>query len=155
MARKSSKKKLKEELDLETVYLKRMMRLAMEYAGKLDRSSMPFVERHKLERQDAYLLLLNATINFQLNMERDGIEFPENCSVYKKQIDDFAIDKEIKKGNIAFDRVQTPCKRCEFNVPDDLGKRYCQVWKWRIDNTRYYTAEDDGCSRGQLRDEYR
>lgn len=155
MGKRSSNKKLKDELSLETVYIKNMMRTADEYAKKISRHDVPFSERRATQRQDAYLLLLNAAVNYMLNMEKEGIPFPESCSIYKKQLDDFAMDKEIKKGNIPIDRVQTPCKRCEFNVPDDLGNRYCQVWKWRISNERFYTSEDDGCSRGLIKDQYR
>lgn len=155
MGRKSKAKKLRDELDMEAVYIKNMMRTANEYAKRINRQDLPFSERRIAERQDAYLLLLNAATNFMLNMEKDGIPFPENCKIYQRQLDEFAMDKEIKKGNISIDRVQTPCRRCEFNVPDDRGDRYCQIWKWRISNERFYTSEDDGCSRGLLKDMYR
>lgn len=155
MGRKSAKKTTKEELDIERVYIYKMWRLAQEYAKKLHRHEPVPAERIIHEEQDAYLLLLNATVNKQINMEKKGIPFPENCVSYQRDIEGYVDSSKIGKASDKITDAYIKCQRCEFRQKDDRGEHYCTVWKWRIDNTRFYTAQDDGCSRGLLSDEYR
>lgn len=155
MGRKSAKKAIRDELDIERHYIHRIWNIAKEYTKKLNKHELNPALRLIHEEQDAYLLLLNATVNKQRGMAKKGIPFPEGCNVYQREVEDFKGDEPIGKAQVSIEDTYVRCRRCEFKEKDDRGQHYCTVWKWRIDNTRFYTAPDDGCSRGLLAEEYR
>ncbi len=108
-----------------------------------------FVDGNTLiaREQALHTLLYSALLNQENNMRKAGIRIP----------DDYVEDKiEAKSGEgqkIA--PLYVMCKRCEFCRRDGDGTFRCTEFYSGPKREIYRVSEDDGCSRGLLRKEYR
>lgn len=97
--------------------------------------------------QEVHMLLFSALKNQENNMRKAGIEIPNDYVEDK-------IEATCRAGG-KIAPLYVLCKRCEFCKLNSNGQRRCTVLYSGPRREVYLVSEDDGCSRGLLRKEYR
>lgn len=104
------------------------------------------LQRSRLE-QEVHMLLFSALKNQENNMRKAGIEIPVDY------VED-TIEAKCSKGSVIAP-LYVLCKRCEFCKKQADGTYRCSEFYSGPRREVYIVSDDDGCSRGLLRKEYR
>lgn len=108
---------------------------------------MPLAQRETA----VHTILYSALLNHENNMRKAGIKIPDDY------VED-RIEAKCRKGS-AIEPLYTMCKRCEFSKPYKLddGSMVHRCTEFYSGPRRevYVVSDDDGCSRGLPRKEYR
>lgn len=139
MRNKDSKRKLIAEQQDQAHAVRRIFELCKALVGK----NVPLVRRET----EIHTLLYSALRNQENNMRKAGIKIP----------DDYVEDRiEAKcRDGAKVAPLYVLCKRCEFCKRQEDGTFRCTEFYCGPKREIYTVAEDDGCSRGLLRKEYR
>lgn len=96
--------------------------------------------------EECHQILFSCLRSIEVEMEKQGIEIPKY------------IEHRVSQVRHDMNPDYTPCRRCEFatdRVEDSMGcQSRCSILKW-ANGEDYFVCNDDGCSRGLLRKEYR
>ena len=138
MRRKDVKRKERAEQITQANAVRRIFETARSMVGK-----MPIAQREV----EVHTLLYSALRNQENNRRKAGIKVPDDY------VED-TIEAKCRPGS-KVDPIYVLCKRCEFCklLPD--GTRRCTEFYCGPKREIYQVAEDEGCSRGLLRKEYR
>lgn len=136
------KKSKKQKLALQQNVMSDNIRKVWAYC----RSLLGTEPRTRKDSEQMHLLLVNALMNLENNMRKAGWEVPS--------YEESRVRPKYAKGQDVITK-DTPCPRCEYRKVDENGDSYCSIFRWNINASRYYVAEDDGCRRGRLKECYR
>lgn len=96
---------------------------------------------------EIHMLLFSALKNQENNMKKIGIKIPDDY------VED-TIEAKCRKGD-KIAPIYVLCRRCEFCKKQENGTYRCTEFYSGPRREIYIVSEDDGCSRGLLRKEYR
>lgn len=132
------KKERAEQID-QAYQVRKVFELCRAMVGR----NTPLVQRE----QGVHTLLYSALLNQENNMRKGGIEIPSDY------VEDRIVASHREGSGVA--PLYVMCKRCEFCRRQDDGSFRCTEFYSGPRREVYLVSEDDGCSRGLLRKEYR